>query len=69
MVIHTLDLPSLHRAAGAGDLDQLLVRLDAGDAIDGRATALPAADDAVYQALTPLMVAAGSARGTALRTR
>jgi ankyrin repeat protein len=60
-------LPPLHRAAGAGDLGELARLLDAGVDIDARADTRMGkyARKAEQRALTPLMVAAGSAGGTA----
>jgi ankyrin repeat protein len=58
-------LPPLHRAAGAGDVAEVLRLLDAGADIDAPADTFRGAHDAVECGLTPLMVGAGNERGSA----
>jgi ankyrin repeat protein len=74
MILQTYDLdalPPLHRAGGAGDVGELAWLLDEGAAIDARAdTRMGRYARKVEQcALTPLMVAAGSASGSAAAVR
>jgi ankyrin repeat protein len=72
MIIRSYDLdslPPLHRAAGAGDVDELARRLDAGADVDARADARLGFRHATKRGLTPLMVAAGSPHATAAAIR
>src|SRR5262249_16982570 len=68
MILPRYDLDSmtpLHRAAGTGEVAELVRLLGEGADTEARADGLTGAHDAVKRELTPLMVAAGSERGSA----